>query len=1183
MVFLQAQDQDVTAEEIEKAQRIRESLIERGLLYNNSAISTAEVTASANVKLDNAWYTERRKSLAPDNSGATEFKSDGSRFYVVGRSQLKVFEYRLSSDWNINSANLQRELDISDEMGSGVQSSQAPFGIYIRKSDGEKMWIWNRTEIWEYELSTPWNVSTASLEDYKDFSDVITRGHDIDFKPDGSVLYVDDRIIGAVFQFELPSSWNIESIDLDDYEALDISDRQKAVRGTQLTSDGRSMLLMDTGRQEILEYSLSSPFDVTTGSFVGTLSVKAQAPSPEGVTFKPDFEHFYVTNTNNNNVYQYKISTIDADVSSVSESREKVIANGSATSRITVVARDDDGDRIIGRDISLSSNGSSVDINEIRGTTNSDGEAIFEVSNTDEEIVDFTASGDGTDIDEKATVFFVTVDEDESTVASNKEKVLANGDAVGIITVTARDADGDRLADAPIELDANSGDVDIDDPTKTTDSFGEATFEVSNDEAETVVFTAEGMGNTIEETTSIRFVTVNAEESSVSSNDKKVIANGKQSGRVSVTARDSDGDVLKGVSINLNSNSSSVDIESVNKTTDSDGIARFDITNTTIETVEFEARGLGVEIDEEATIRFTGVDADESSISVNRTKVLANGSAFSTVTVIARDVDEDILEGVEVSVEANGGSSKIQNVQAKTDKDGVATFRVTNEIAEAVEYSARGMGITLSESVIVDFVTGDPEESSVAAGTTQVEANGDETSTITVTARDEDGDILQGVEIELTSNEENVKIDELNEITDDEGRVRYRVSSETAGRVRFTATAIRKADDVEIEQKALVEFIPVAPVSLAATNVETDRFRANWELVRGAGSYLIDISTDTTFNFFVNNYNSLDVGFKTEFTVTNLEPGTIYYYRVRAAEDDLIGANSDPIQVETFPEVPVALSPESRGVTRFSATWESAPGAQSYLLDIASDENFNNFVPGFKNLEVGNTLSQNVTGLFPGTTYYYRVRSMSFTRVSSLSEVVETRTVEIGREESNLSSSQLRVLANGEQENFITVVLRDTEGRPLDSEEISLKTDHQSSVIEPVEPSTNEEGEATFAVTNTQSGEVTYRAFISGTSFEVGTINVEFLDAEGRLELGNNYPNPFNQVTTIPVTIPESMNVRIVITNVLGATVKQLIDEELNTGYYEIKADLRDLASGIYFYRLITEDKVDTKKMLLVQ
>ena len=86
-----------------------------------------------------------------------------------------------------------------------------------------------------------------------------------------------------------------------------------------------------------------------------------------------------------------------------------------------------------------------------------------------------------------------------------------------------------------------------------------------------------------------------------------------------------------------------------------------------------------------------------------------------------------------------------------------------------------------------------------------------------------------------------------------------------------------------------------------------------------------------------------------------------------------------------------------------------------------------------------------------------------------------------------------------------------------------------------------------------------------------------------QVELKQNYPNPFNFETILPFTIPERMHVRLEVANVLGAIVQTLIDEPMERGFHEIVFDATGLASGIYFYRLITEEKVLTEKMILVR
>jgi len=84
-------------------------------------------------------------------------------------------------------------------------------------------------------------------------------------------------------------------------------------------------------------------------------------------------------------------------------------------------------------------------------------------------------------------------------------------------------------------------------------------------------------------------------------------------------------------------------------------------------------------------------------------------------------------------------------------------------------------------------------------------------------------------------------------------------------------------------------------------------------------------------------------------------------------------------------------------------------------------------------------------------------------------------------------------------------------------------------------------------------------------------------------KLLQNYPNPFNPITTIQYSIPQNSFVKIILYDVLGRTVKTLVNQEKNAGNYSIAFNAENLASGTYFYRLQSGKFVDTKKMILLK
>jgi hypothetical protein len=89
-------------------------------------------------------------------------------------------------------------------------------------------------------------------------------------------------------------------------------------------------------------------------------------------------------------------------------------------------------------------------------------------------------------------------------------------------------------------------------------------------------------------------------------------------------------------------------------------------------------------------------------------------------------------------------------------------------------------------------------------------------------------------------------------------------------------------------------------------------------------------------------------------------------------------------------------------------------------------------------------------------------------------------------------------------------------------------------------------------------------------------------------ELGNAYPNPFNPATTIAYAIPVSNHVSLKVINLLGQTVRTLVDRHTTAGTYKVVWDGRDEAgrtvpSGIYFYRMESSHFRQVKKVMLVK
>ena len=83
--------------------------------------------------------------------------------------------------------------------------------------------------------------------------------------------------------------------------------------------------------------------------------------------------------------------------------------------------------------------------------------------------------------------------------------------------------------------------------------------------------------------------------------------------------------------------------------------------------------------------------------------------------------------------------------------------------------------------------------------------------------------------------------------------------------------------------------------------------------------------------------------------------------------------------------------------------------------------------------------------------------------------------------------------------------------------------------------------------------------------------------------LEQNFPNPFNPVTTIQYQLPVDTKVTLKVYDILGAEVTTLVNEIQQAGYKEVQFDASELSSGVYVYRLVVSNYISTKKLMVVK
>jgi len=250
--------------------------------------------------LANASYDSVSFSVAAQetNSSGIFFKPDGTKMYILGLTGDDVNEYDLSTAWDVTSASYLQNFSVA------AQESQ-PQGIFF-KPDGTKMYVIGSSgdDVSEYDLSTAWDVTSASYLQNFSVAAQETFPTGIFFKPDGTKMYVIGEAGGDVNEYDLSTAWDVSSASY--LQNFSVYAQETNPQDIFFKPDGAKMYVLGLNGDDVNEYDLSTAWDVSSASYLQNFSVAAQETTPTGVFFKPDGTKMYVIGVDGDDtIYQY--------------------------------------------------------------------------------------------------------------------------------------------------------------------------------------------------------------------------------------------------------------------------------------------------------------------------------------------------------------------------------------------------------------------------------------------------------------------------------------------------------------------------------------------------------------------------------------------------------------------------------------------------------------------------------------------------------------------------------------------------------------------------------------------------------------------------------------------------------------------------------------------------------------
>jgi len=233
--------------------------------------------------------------------------TDGTKFYMVGKTTDTVYQYSLSTAYDISSA-------VYNSVSFSVASqSTEPMGVSF-SVDGTKMYIVEASNglIYQYTLTTGFDLSTASYAS-KSFDTSSQRGsaevQDVSISSDGTRLYM---IVGNhIYEYTLSTAFDISTATYNS-KTYNYSSQVLSCVGMAFGNSGTKLYIMGAVSivDIIFEYTLSTAWDVSTASYSGNSFVATgRTNDGTGLALSSNGEHLYSIGYTGDTAFQYNMST----------------------------------------------------------------------------------------------------------------------------------------------------------------------------------------------------------------------------------------------------------------------------------------------------------------------------------------------------------------------------------------------------------------------------------------------------------------------------------------------------------------------------------------------------------------------------------------------------------------------------------------------------------------------------------------------------------------------------------------------------------------------------------------------------------------------------------------------------------------------------------------------------------
>jgi len=254
-------------------------------------------------------YASKSFSVSSQNSEVIDlrFSGDGTKAYILGQNNKIIYQYGLNTSGDISTASYQ---GVSYTLPVGALDTLGGFFI---KPDGTKFYVTNNVaqKIYQFSISSAWQISTATLDNtsFTTSAEISDGQIGISLKLDGTKLYVSGiptaGLPKRLFQYSVASAWQISTASYDGVSFL--SPQTTQTRNHHFYRDGRRLFILGDTPFSVYQYHLSVPWDLSLVDYDATqFNPSSQDTQPLAFRLSEDMQIAYVLGNTNDKIYQYK-------------------------------------------------------------------------------------------------------------------------------------------------------------------------------------------------------------------------------------------------------------------------------------------------------------------------------------------------------------------------------------------------------------------------------------------------------------------------------------------------------------------------------------------------------------------------------------------------------------------------------------------------------------------------------------------------------------------------------------------------------------------------------------------------------------------------------------------------------------------------------------------------------------